>query len=86
MIKLSSRSSWKKTYITNKLIIPYKNARSGDRSYDSNTTYFNTIVGVLQRNKIATYLFMLSIDYVLQISADKNREFRLNLPKLRSSI
>ena len=41
---------------------------------DGDTEYFNIIVGVLQGDTLAPYLFIICLDYVLRTSIDKIRE------------
>ena len=40
------------------------------RSSDGDTDYFNIIAGVLQRDTLAPYLFIICLDYVLRMSID----------------
>ena len=48
------------------------------------TEYFNIVVGVLQRDTLAPYLFIICLDYVLRTSIDKIRENGFELTKKRS--
>ena len=47
---------------------------------DGDTEYFDIVAGVLLGDKLATYLFIICLDYVLRTSIDKIREngFELN--------
>ena len=53
------------------------------RSPDGDTEYFD-IVGVLQGDTLAPYLFIICLDYALRISIDKIRENGFQLTKKRS--
>ena len=44
------------------------------RSPDGDTEYFDIVAGVLQRDTLAPYLFIICLDYVLRTSIDKIRE------------
>ena len=48
------------------------------------TEYFDIVAGVLQRDTLAPYLFILCLDYVLRTSIDKIRENGFELTKKRS--
>ena len=54
------------------------------RSHDGDTEYFDIVAGVLQRDTLAPYLFIICLDYVLRTSIDKNREKSFELTKKRS--
>ena len=43
-------------------------------SPDGDTEYFDIVAGVLQRDTLAPYLFIICLDYVLRTSIDKIRE------------
>ena len=55
--------------------LPYKN---GD------TEYFDIVAGVLKGDKLAPYLFIICLDYVLRTSIDKIRENGFELTRKRS--
>ena len=38
---------------------------------DGDTDYFDIVAGVLQRDALARYLFIICVDYVLRTSIDK---------------
>ena len=48
------------------------------------TKYFDIVAGVLQRDTLALYLFIISLDYVFRTSIDKIRENGFELTKKRS--
>ena len=48
------------------------------------TEYFDVVVGVLQGDTLAPYLFIICLDYVLRTSIDKIRENSFELTKKRS--
>ena len=54
------------------------------RSPDGDTEYFNIVAGVLQRDMLAPYLFIICLDYVLRTSIDKIKENSFELTKKRS--
>ena len=54
------------------------------RSLDGNTDYFDILAGVPQRDTLASYLFIICLDYVLRISIDKMKDNGFKLTKERS--
>ena len=48
--------------------ILYRNTKVKVRSPDGDTYYFNIVAGVLQGDKLAPYLFIICLDYVLRTS------------------
>ena len=54
------------------------------RSPDGDTDYFDIVAGVLQGDKLAPYLFIICLDYVLRTSIDKIKENGFKLTKERS--
>ena len=48
----------------------YKNTKVKVGSPDGNTDYFDIIAGVLQRDSLAPYLFIICLHYVLKTSID----------------
>ena len=54
------------------------------RSPDGDTEYFDIVVGVLQGDTLAPYLFIICLDYVFRTSIDKIRENGFELTKKRS--
>ena len=66
------------------ITIFYKNNKVKVRSPDGDTEYFDIVAGVLQGDTLATYLFIICLDYVLRTSIDKIRDNGLKLTKKRS--
>ena len=62
-------------------MMQYKNTKV--RSPDGDTDYFN-IVGVLQGDTLAPYLFIIYVDYVLRTSIDIRKDNGFKLVKERS--
>ena len=54
------------------------------RSQDVDTEYFDIVAGLLQRDTLAPYVFIICLDYVLRTSIDKIRENGFELTKKRS--
>ena len=61
-----------------------RNTKVKVRSLDGDTKYFVTVAGVLQRDTLAPYLFIICLDYGLRTSVDKIRENGFELTKKRS--
>ena len=55
-------------------MILYRNTKVKVRSPDGDRDYFNIVAGVLQGNTLASYLFIICVDYILRISVDKIKE------------
>ena len=57
----------------------YRNTKVKVRSQDGDTDHFDIVVGVLQEDTLAPYLFIICMDYVLRTSIDKmkNNGFKL---------
>ena len=66
------------------ITILYWNNKVKVRSPDGNTDYFDIGAGVLQGDKLAPYLFIICLDYVLRTSIDKIKENGFELTKKRS--
>ena len=66
------------------ITILYRNTKVKVRSPDGDTEYFEIVVGVLQGDTLAPYLFIIWLDYVLRISIDKIRKNGFKLTKKRS--
>ena len=62
----------------------YRNTKVKDRSPDGYTDYFDIVVGVLQGDTLAPYLFIICLDYVLRTSIDKIKENGFKQIKERS--
>ena len=50
-----------------------RNTKVKVRPPDGETEYFDIVAGVLQRDTLALYLFIICLDYVLWTSIDKNQ-------------
>ena len=66
------------------IMILYRNTKMKVRSPDGDTEYFDIVAGVLQRDTLAPYLFIIFLDYVLRTSIDKIRGNGFELTKKRS--
>ena len=66
------------------ITILYRNTKVKVRTPDGDTEYFDIITGVLQGETLASYLFIICLDYVLRISIDKFSENSFELTKRRS--
>ena len=66
------------------ITILYRSTEVKVRSPDGDTEYFDIVVGVLQGNMLAPYLFIICLDYVLRTSIDKIKENGFELTKKRS--
>ena len=53
-------------------------------SPDGDTDYFNIVAGVLQRDTLAPYLFIIYLDYMLRMSIDKMKVNSFKMAKERS--
>ena len=62
----------------------YKNTKVKVHSPDGDTNYIDIVEGVLQRNTLAPYLFIICLDYMLRTSIDKMKGNRFRLTKERS--
>ena len=67
------------------ITILYRNTKVKVRSPDGDTEYFNIIAGVLQRDTLAPYLFIICLDFMLRTSIDKIKENDFELTKKRST-
>ena len=66
------------------ITILYRNTKVKVRSPDGDTEYFDIVAGVLQRDTLVPYLFIICLDYVLRTSIDKIRENGFALTKKSS--
>ena len=64
-------------------MILYKNTKVKVRTPDVDTDYFNIVAGELQGNTLASYLFIICLDYVLRMSIDKMKDNGFKLTKER---
>ena len=62
----------------------YRNTKVKVRSPDGDTDYFDIVAGVLQGDTLASYLFIICLDYMLRKSIDKIKENYFKLTKERS--
>ena len=51
---------------------------------DGDTDFFDNVAGIMQRDTLAPYLFIICIDYVLQTLIDLMKENGFTLEKARS--
>ena len=65
-------------------MIIYRNTKVKVRSPDEDTEYFDIVTGVLQGDMLASYLFIICLDYVLQTSIDNIKENGFVLTKKRT--
>ena len=66
------------------IMMLYRNTKVKVRSTNGDTDYFDIVAGVLQRDTLALYLFIICLVYVLRISIDKIKENGFKLTKERS--
>ena len=62
----------------------YRNTKVKVLFLDRDTDYFDIVAGVLQRDTLAPYLFIICLDYVLRTSIDKMKENGFKLTKEKS--
>ena len=65
-------------------MILYRNTKVKVRSPDGGTDCFDFVAGVLQGDTLASYLFIICLDYVLRTTIDKIKENSFELTKERS--
>ena len=66
------------------IMMLYQNTRSIVRSPDGGTDFFNISAGVLQGDTLAPFLFVITLDYVLRTSLDKQNSFGFTLVERQS--
>ena len=66
------------------IMILYRNTKVKVCLPDGDTEYFDIVAEVLQGDTVASYLFIICLDYVLRTSIDKIRENGFELTKKRS--
>ena len=66
------------------IMILYRNTQVKVSFPDGDTGYFDIVAGVLQGDKLAPYIFIISEDYGLRTSIDKIKEYGFELTKKRS--
>ena len=52
----------------------HKNIKVKVRSPDGDTDYFDIVAGVLQKDTLVPYLFIIYLDYVIKTSIDLMKE------------
>ena len=66
------------------IMILYRNTKVKVRSPGGDIDNFDIVAGVLKGDKLAPYLFIICLDYVLRTSIDKIKENSFELTKKRS--
>ena len=66
------------------IMILYRNTKVKVRSPDGDIDYFDIVAGILQGDTLATYLFIICLNYVLRTLIDKIKENGFELTKKRS--
>ena len=66
------------------IMIVYRNTQVKERSPEGDTYYFDFAAGVLQRDTLTPYLFIICLDCVLRTSIDKIKVNGFELTKKRS--
>ena len=62
----------------------YRNTKVKVRPTEGDTDYFDIVAGLLQGDTLASYLFIICLDYVLRTSVDKIKDSGFKLTKERS--
>ena len=62
----------------------YRNTKVKVCSPDGDTDYFHIVAGMLQRDTLGPYLFIICLDDVLRMSIDKMKDNGFKLTKERS--
>ena len=73
----------RKTFFVRFLML-YKNSKVKVRSPDKDTDYIEIVAGVLQGDTLATYIFIICLDYALRTFIDIMKNNGLKLAKKRS--
>ena len=63
------------------IMVLNRNTKVKVRSPDGDTDYFDIVAGILQRDILSPYLFIICLDYVLRTSIDKIKENGFELTK-----
>ena len=66
------------------IMMLYRNTLVKVHSPDGDTDYIDIIVGMLQGDTLAPYLFIICLDYVFRMSIDKMKDNRFKLKKERN--
>ena len=67
------------------IMILYRNTKVKVRPPDGDIDYFDIVAGVLQGDTLATYVFIICLDYVLRKSIDKFKENGFELTKKKET-
>ena len=70
--------------IVTAIMMLYRNTKVKVRFPDGDTDYFDIVAGVLQRDTLVPYLFIICLNYVLRTSIHKIKENSFKLTKERS--
>ena len=65
------------------IMMLYRNTKVKVRSPDKDTDYFDIVAGVLQGDTLASYLFIICLNYVFRTPVDKIKENGFKLTKER---
>ena len=66
------------------IMMLYRNTKVKVCSPDGDTDYFDIVAGILQRDTLAPYRFIICLNYVFRTSIDKIKENSFKLTKERS--
>ena len=66
------------------IMMLYRNTKVKVHSSHGDRDYFDIVVGILQEDTLAPYLFIICLDYMLRTSIDKMKDNSFNLTKERS--
>ena len=62
-------------------MMPFKNTKAVFHSLDDDTDFFKIVTGVLLGDTLSPYVFMICLDYILQMLIDSMKENGLTLKK-----
>ena len=74
MEKILLASGLQKETVT-AIMLLYKNTKAIVRSPDGDTDFFDIVAGVLQGDTLATYLFVICLDYILKMLIDLKKKW-----------
>ena len=80
----NTSSVWSPPKKVTAIMILYKNTEIKIRSPDGDIDFFDIVVGVLHRDTLDPYLFIICLDYALRMSIDLIKENGFTLKKARS--
>ena len=66
------------------IIMHYKNMKIKVCSPDGDTGFFDIVAGVLQEDTLASYLFIICLDYIVRISIVLTKELTVVLTKIKN--